>query len=224
MQDLALKSSQINLSDTLKGNLSNILPILTSILPLLDQSGELQNMIGEMNLDKLGNFLLNDLKGFFEQFHSTEDFPEEYKTLFSGIYNVINQISSLVNSASDNLKNVDLSFLEPIKDAIMNINGTELKEKQNQALSQIDSIKTELSNIIQKWLKDKNLPKDIIDKLENLKTLLVNFDIKDLMLEEKINSKIEKIKALDQDILKELILQKLLSNTNKDKLNKLKEK
>ena len=229
LKNLVLANSKAdNLYDALKNSGQNVLKIISDLLSKIDSTGQLKKMLDNIDINKIGDFsILNELSQILGTLNGT-NLPID-TSQFSDIYNILNQINNLKNMTEANLKNVDLTqlhqSLEPLYNAIMNLDGAEIKEKSKEAISQIEEVNKKILNAINKDVEDKKVKEKLqqyLKELEGLKTKLVNLDKDDLNLEEKINSIIEKIKTLEPDTLKQLLSQNL--NSDPSKLNEIKEK
>ena len=60
----------------------------------------------------------------------------------------LQEIYDNLNKTLINLKNADLSFLEPLKNYIMSLNGTDMKEKQKEIINLINAINADVKNVL----------------------------------------------------------------------------
>ena len=208
--------NQPNFYDIYNNMKDDLLDAYLGFLSRIDKTGYMKNLTDSIDKNKLGNFsILDNLQELLLQLNNTP-----FKTQFPQIYEALNNIKLLQNIVKENLKIANLSSLQqvlkPLNKTIMELNGTEVKQKVNDAISKMEGFKSEISKLNQKGLE--NLPK-YLGELEKLKNKLINLNETDLNWEEKINSIIEKIKNLEPGTLQQELLAKLSNSTNKLKEN-----
>ena len=206
IEELKNLTEALNLKESFSKNIEQLEDLKKAIEPIKDKLKD------QFDIESL----INKLQDFTHNLNSTT-LKESIKNLdpLLTMLEILNlhEIYDNLNKTLTNLKNADLSFLEPLKNYIMSLNGTDMKEKQKEIINLINAINADVKNV----LNNNNIPSDLTEKLENLKISLSNLNINDW--EEKINSIIEKIKALEPDSLKKLTLEKIQELKEKSKGN-----
>lgn len=178
----------------------NILPIIEDLninVDTLENSiRTLNNNIGQLNNNNSQSIVSNnnqqDLLKSINKFNN--DNVSSLDVIVTGINNLYDVIDNIENDINENIKNVDESNKTKIDDILQSIENLKNKEL-NGIHTNIQNIMTDLSN------NDKNF-KTLNDKLSNLHTLFLEFNMKIDKLSDK--ELIDMITKNTNEIMKEI--------------------